>query len=156
MVNFKSSISLVKEPIQILYRRYVIARIYTILSMLTTLAITKFEPGSIYYQHFILNSGENTFVLLLIGAFTAIAVLDLIVNDLMPNKYKILILYNNRHLIYMSLALSMYGISAAIVLTDNVSIILLRLWLDGLMAAVVAVLDVFARHGKGMTWQFGK
>ncbi len=145
-----------KESANILYRRYVVARIYVIMAMITTILISIFEPNSIYYTQLLKNGYEGIAVLCIFSFFTLLSLFDLVINDFMPNKYKLMILYDNRHLVFMSIALCAYGLSAAIILTDHSSIVLIRVWLDGFIAAVVAVLDIFARHGKGIAWESGK
>lgn len=146
----------IKENMDVLYRKYLVARVYVVLSVITTLIVAMFEPNSIYFQHFMQTKFESKFVLGIITMIAVAAIVDLIVNDFMPNKYKIMIFYNKRHLIYMGMSLGMYGMTAAIILTEHSGVVLLRLWLDGFIAAVIAVLDIFARHGKGILWQSGK
>lgn len=146
-----------KEPAGIIYRRYVIARLYVVLSIITTLIIAIFQPGSIYVNSIKqLVPEENMFVLGIVAIISIATILDIIVNDFMPNKYRIMFLYNKRHLFFMSLAMGMYSMAAEIILTEQSSFVLLRLWLDGFIAAIVAVLDIFARHGRGFLWQSGR
>lgn len=145
-----------KESVSILYRRYTVARIYVILSMITTIIISIFEPESLYYSQFMGQGTHGIVVLCIFSFFTALSLIDMVVNDFMPNKYRLMLLYNNRHLVFMLLALCAYGLTAAVILTDHTSIVLIRVWLDGFIAAVVAVLDIFARHGKGVEWESGK
>jgi ABC-type Na+ efflux pump permease subunit len=144
----------VKEPANILYRRYVVARLYVVLSVFTSVVMSIFEPASIHHQIFDATGTGSLLVLTAIGAIAGIAFMDIIVNDLAPNKYQLKIFYDNRHILYMALSLGMYGISAAMIFTYGASAVLIRLWLDGGVAAAVAVLDIFARH-RGVSWQSG-
>lgn len=145
-----------KESANVFYRRYIVARIYVVMAMISTIIISIFEPESMYYTQLLNNGYEGIFVLCVFSFFTFLCVIDLVINDFMPNKYKFMILYDNRHIIYMAIALCAYGLSAAVILTDHSSIVLIRVWLDGFIAATVAVLDIFARHGKGIAWESGK
>lgn len=149
--------STVKEPVGIIYRRYVIARLYVVLSALTTLIVSIFEPRAINFYYLLNNSIDGKIVIFVSCAIVLAALIDTVVNDFMSDRYKIITLYNKRHLIYMAIAMAMYAQSAAIILTNHdTSLVLVRLWLDGFIAAMVAVLDIFARYGKGVAWQFGK
>jgi hypothetical protein len=76
----------------------------------------------------------------------AIGVIDILINDLAPDKYIFRIAYDYRHLVYMMLSLISLSIAAGITLTSGSTIFLSGLWLDGIVAAFVAVLDIFARH----------
>jgi hypothetical protein len=76
-----------------------------------------------------------------------LAIADIIVNDFMPNKFELNYAYDFRHIIYMLLALISLSFSVSIVVTFGTTFIVSRLWLDGLVAATVAFLDIFSRHG---------
>lgn len=142
----------VKEPTEVIYRRYVISRIYVVLSILTTLLI--FLTSDMYSFAIIESDVGQTLLWCLVGV-GLFAVSDICVNDILPDNYNLFWLYRNRHLIYMILAMGMYGITAAIILSNGSAVIMIRMWLDGFFATVVAVLDIFARH-RGTSWQSGK
>lgn len=147
----------VKESYTVIYRRYVIARLYVVLSAMTTIFISMFEPKSINFYYLINGSIGGKIIIFCNIALVATALIDSIVNDFMGNKYKIMFLYHWRHLLYMAIAMGLYAQSAAIILTNhNTSFILARLWLDGFIAALIAVLDIFVRYNKDISWHFGK
>jgi hypothetical protein len=83
-----------------------------------------------------------------------IATFDSFVNDILPNKYNFKHAYMYRHLVYMGMALISFSLSAGLLITYGGSILVGRLWLDGVVAACVAVLDIFARHRKN-SWRYG-
>lgn len=140
-----------KAPLHFIYRRYVILRTYITASVLMTILTALYEPSSIYYQIFTVTHIDHGFLWSL-GIICILTSLDLIINDFLPDKYKLMIIYHNRHILYMMLALGMFSISAVITAVNGSTFYLGRLWIDGLMAAIVAILDIFARH-KGSSWR---
>ena len=141
-----------KEPAQVIYRRYVISRIYVVLSILSTLIV--FLTSDIY-SFSVINENFGQALIWFLVAVCLFAISDICINDILPENYNFMFLYRNRHIIYMILAIGMYGITAAIILSNGQAPIMIRMWLDGFFATTVAVLDIFARH-RGTSWQSGK
>ena len=131
--------------VKAMHNRYFIARLYVAISVLLTALAVMFDPTSIHSQAAYAAKLPDT---LFIGALLvcSIAILDTFVNDILPNKYKFKQAYDFRHVIYMALALISFSLSAGLLVTFGGSILVGRLWLDSLVATVVAVLDIFARH----------
>lgn len=134
------------------HKRYLISRFYVAASVLLSCFVAMFETSSMYHTIFIDTKLDGTFIWGVVF-ICSLALVDVLINDVLPNKYEVLSLYNNRHIIYMTIALSMFAVSAAITYTYGSTFYLGRLWLDGLIAAVVAILDTFARH-KGNSWRY--
>ena len=131
----------------IIKSRYRIVRLYTSISVMLSVFSILFEPASIHSQ--VVGSAQLPMALfysaLVVGV---IALLDIFINDILPNKYSFKQAYLYRHLVYMSLSLISFSLSAGLLITFGGSILVGRLWLDGAVAATVAVLDIFARHRK--------
>lgn len=140
-----------KAPLDFIYRRYVILRAYITMSVLLSTLTAMNEPSSAYYQIFSITQIDHALLWPLI-VVCGIAMIDLFVNDFLPNKYKLLVLYHKRHVFYMIFAFGMFSISAVITIVHGSTFYLARLWIDGFMAATVAILDIFARH-KGHSWR---
>lgn len=130
-----------KEPVGLIFRRYIVSRIYVTLSILVTVLTLAFDPSTFHTQIHLPN-----FLLVTALGICAIGVIDILINDLAPDKYIFRIAYDYRHLVYMMLSLISLSIAAGITLTSGSTIFLSGLWLDGIVAAFVAVLDIFARH----------
>jgi divalent metal cation (Fe/Co/Zn/Cd) transporter len=104
-----------------------------------------YEPTSIHNHA--ANAAKLPVTLFLGSVLICIlAIVDTFINDILPNKYQFKQAYNFRHVIYMALALISFSLSAGLLVTFGGSILVGRLWLDSLVATVVAVLDIFARH----------
>ena len=143
----------VAGAVQIVYRRYVIARLYAVLSIFVTVLSMIFEPTSRYSQAAVITNAPN-YLFLFTFFVCALALADIAINDFAPDKFTFLFAYKYRHLIYMAMALISFSISVSIFYTFGASILLCRLWLDGVVAAAVAMLDIFARH-RGNLWLSG-
>lgn len=130
-----------KEPSSLLFRRYIVSRIYVTLSVLITILTLLFESSHIQNKIII-----PDFLLYIALSVCLIGSIDILINDLAPDKYIFRTAYAYRHLVYMALSLISLSIAAGITLTSGGTIFLGRLWLDGMVAAFVAVLDIFARH----------
>jgi len=130
---------------EMIVRRYVIARLYVALSILMSVFSIIYEPISIHSQA--MSSAKlPDFLFFSAIVVCIVALADIFVNDFLPNKYKFKHAYEYRHIVYMFLALISFSLSAGLLITYGGSILVGRLWLDGLVAALVAMLDIFARH----------
>lgn len=145
--------ALVKEPSKILYRRYIIARLYVVLSIFITVLTMIFEPSSMHGRAAVITHAPTILSFITFGV-CALALLDIIINDFAPDRFVFKPAYEYRHLIYMALALISFSISISIIEAFGTSLLLGRLWLDGIVASVVAILDIFARH-RGTSWLSG-
>lgn len=139
--------------LSMLHHRYFIARLYVALSVLLSILSIVFEPSAI---HTAATSSAGIPMIMIICAIgvCAIAIIDAFVNDFLPVKYKFTYAYHYRHLVYMALALISFSLSAGLLVTYGGSILIGRLWLDGLISTIVAVLDLFSRHREN-SWLSG-
>lgn len=91
-------------------------------------------------------SSVNYLAVLLMSGICLFAFFDIVINDILPDRFYIKILYNNRHIVYMFISLLIFCISAEYIHTIGYTYSLIRLWLDGCMVAVIAVSDIFIRY----------
>lgn len=136
-----------------LHRQYFIVRTYVAISILISVLSIVFEPSALH--SFSTESTELpwfmfTSAIVVCGA----ALVDAFINDFLPNKYRLIQSYKYRHLIYMALSLNSFSLSAGLLHDYGGSFLIGRLWLDGLIATIVAVLDLFARHREN-SWLSG-
>lgn len=88
----------------------------------------------------------NYVAVLLMLCIYIFALLDIFINDILPENYHIKLLYNYRHIVYMILSIMIFCISAEYIHINGYTYDLIRLWLDGGMVAVVAISDIFIRY----------
>ncbi len=86
-------------------------------------------------------------VLALLGVMCALAALDCIVNDLMPDRYTLSTI-SHRHLGFMGIAIVLVLIAGVITRYDGASLLLLAYLLPAAFAVIVTFLDLFARRRK--------
>lgn len=146
--------SIHKEPLNLLSRKYVIARFYVSVSILITILTAIFDRTTPLYQVLLLTSTSQVPICIALS-ISIISILDLCINDIAPDKYVIKYSYEYRHLIYMALSIVSFSMSAGILYTFGTSLSLSRLWLDGIISAMVAIFDIFARHKERQAWQCG-
>lgn len=136
------------QPHKFMYHRLLVARLYVTLSICLSVLSYIFEPLSKQGSS---NIATNTPLIWICGAviLCLLAVTDIIINDLFPENFKLNITYDYRHIMYMFFAVLSFSISVAVFNTYGSSFLMLRLWLDGGIAAIVAFLDIFGRY-KGL------
>lgn len=140
-----------KAPRVLLVRRYIVARLYVTLSVMITILASLFDIGSPQYVAMQLSDAPK-WALFLALTLCATALTDILINDIAPDNFVIKYIYDKRHFIYMGLSLVSFSISIVILQTSGLATILCKLWLDGTVAALIAVLDIFARH-RGIQWR---
>ena len=135
----------IEHPRKLLHQRLIVSRTYIAFSVLFSTLAFAFEPLSRQGGANVATSTPQIWIwAALILCF--ISVLDIVINDLAPKNIKLNITYNYRHIIYMGLAVLSFSISVAVANTYGTSFLMLRLWLDGGVAAIVAFLDIFTRY----------
>lgn len=126
--------------------RYWTVRLYIALSILTTLGVIRFEPNFLSHKY-ITHSGEFAWLCVgVLAVLSFIALVDVVVNDLLPETFQLRCAKSNRHLIYIFQALGIACI-AFVLYAEGASIpVILSYLVDGAFAALVAFLDLFQRH----------
>lgn len=126
--------------------RYWLTRLYIAMSVLVTCLIALLETGSA--NHRIIEAGgpigSLSMAALMCLAFVALC--DVVINDLMPARYRFEWSFDYRHLLYMWLALGLVSVSVVVMKAAGPTPLLLRFWLDASLATLVAFLDTYSRH----------
>jgi hypothetical protein len=128
--------------------RYWITRLYVALSGLTSILVCWLEPEALTHK-LIDASGDQGWVMVgVLAVLCVIAICDVLVNDLLPDRYELAMPKRRRHLIYIALAMGIFCMSYVFVAGENSTFrpLVLPFWLDGSIAAGVAFLDLFQRH----------
>lgn len=132
--------------------RYWITRLYVALATLAAIVATWLEPDALSHR-LISNTGDQGWALVWILALVSIAaVVDVVVNDLLPERFHLRATMRRRHLIYIALAVGIFCMSYAFLVgaagADGAWFrpLVLPYWLNGAVAAAVAFLDLFQRH----------
>ena len=127
--------------------RYWITRLYVALSTLVSAVIIVFEDEALVHKIVWHSGPTGMWCVVALALVALVAAADVVVNDLLPDRFVFEVAKRNRHLVYM--ALSMGLMSLCFVMTQSKgewSQVTLRYQLDALVAATLAVLDLFSRH----------
>lgn len=125
--------------------RYWHTRLLLVLSVLVSLFITWREPDSLSHQ-VIQRSGTAGWpcVIALAGLGLA-ALLDIFVNDLLPDSISLPAFFGQRHLVYMGLAVGLGCIGVVIVQSEGWTELLMFYGLLATFSAHIAATDLFHR-----------
>ena len=130
---------------RILTQQLIISRIYITLSLLFVTLAFLLEPQSVPGRSAIVSLVPLTWVYSLLF-LCILSLIDIIINDIIDDKYSVSILIDYRHILYMMMSLMTFSISMSIVNTFGISFLLMRIWLDALIAVLIAFLDVLGRY----------
>lgn len=128
--------------------RYWITRLYVALSILTNILASWYEPQALTHK-LIDASGEQGWVMVgILGSICIVAIADVVVNDLLPDKFRLASAKRYRHLIYIALAMGIFCMAYVFVAGDGSTFrpLVLPFLLNGAVSAAVAFLDLFQRH----------
>lgn len=121
-----------------------IARTYLSLSVLVTAFVAILDPTSQHHQ--ILMSGDHmlgSVMMWLMFALALAALVDVVINDWLPESCVLPWTHRHRHVFYMAMAASQLGLMLAIVQSGFLKPLLARYALDAIMAAAIASKGVY-------------
>ena len=128
--------------------RYWMTRLYVALSTLTSILVSWFEPTTLTHR-LISQSGEQGWAMVgLLAIVCLLAILDVVVNDLLPTRFAFAAAKRYRHLIYIALSMGIVCMSYVFIVGEGgwFRPLVLPFWVDASFAAFVAFLDLFQRH----------
>ncbi|MES2909843.1 MAG: hypothetical protein V4718_00555 [Pseudomonadota bacterium] len=128
---------------------YWMARLILCLFVLNTHVITVLDPQTRTNELITASGAAAWWVLSLLICLTVAGVVDVLINDFMPEAMKLPGVYGRRHLLYLAIAASSLAISGVIAEKEGWSFVLMAYWLHTTVAAVLAYLEMFARHRSG-------
>lgn len=140
-----------REPVR---PRYWFARMAVALEVLVVLvAVSWFEEASLTAQA-IAATGRHGWWLVIGTAFCCLmALVDVVVNDLMPPRFTFRCAMTWRHLGFMGLALQLSAIGVLVVFAKGFTALVLAYWLNAVLAGVLTFFDAFARYPRSRPWR---
>jgi hypothetical protein len=123
--------------------RYWHTRAVVVLQVLSTLAITALEPGSL--SHRLIETGGWLWVALLAAVGMAAAV-DIVVNDLMPDRWVLPTVASYRYLVYMALAAGLWAVGGIMGSAAGGGWIMAHYMPLGCWAVLIAWTDLRHKH----------
>lgn len=126
--------------------RFWLARLFVAMQNLAIVTVAWFENDSLTARA--IDSAGQPAWLLIVALFIccAVALADVIVNDLMPDQFLFLRGLEHRYLGYLGMALLLGIVGFIAVFKSGFTTLLLFLWLNAAFAATVGWLDIFTRY----------
>lgn len=131
--------------------RYWFARLYVALSVLVNVVVTLLEPSALTARAINASGSLGWLAVWTLGAVGVVALLDVIVNDLAPDRWRLPSAHRWRHFVYMAIALGEVSITYVIAAKLGFTPLLFVYWLDAAADVAIAYFDLFARHREGRT-----
>ena len=129
--------------------QYWFARLYVSLSIFLTTATVLFgrsgEPPNAWCEHMDPTSAGFVWLLMLLSVVTAV---DAAINDMLPRRYCFSRARNNRHLLFIAMAIVETAILTISVGSGSFQVYHLRLALQIAGASALACFDLVARHSR--------
>lgn len=125
---------------------YWLARLYVAMSVLYITLLSVYDTGTMAYR-LVGNSGGTVPMLVLAGV-ALMALADVVINDLLPRRFRFAFACHYRHLIYMAMALGLVSTGFIVAKEHGLATLHARLSIDAAVATAVAFFDLFARHRK--------
>lgn len=129
-------------------QRYWLSRTYLALSTLVITSLGCFEPNTMFYMLIQQSGDAGWYCVFALACLAIIALVDVVINDLMPDCFCFPFVRDNRHLIYMLLSLGLMSTAMVVFKRSGLSVVDARLILDSIIAATIAFSDLFYRHKK--------
>ncbi|ROR25168.1 hypothetical protein EC845_1208 [Comamonas sp. BIGb0124] len=130
----------------LLHPRYWHARMQLVTLVASMLAVTVGEPASILHQIIGSTGRHGWFWVGLLIVVTALAAVDILINDVLPDRISLGPLKNRRYLVYMALSMGLISLCAVIVIANGTTSVLLVWLVPGFGAAHLAITDFYLRH----------
>lgn len=118
---------------------YLTLRVYLCLRTLVVAIVSLGEPDSLNGR-LIEASGATSYIAIAVTVFCAVVgLLDVVVNDILPDDFHMRWARNHRHLGYIGLALGNCAFLLAIAKADTLSLLAISYFVDAVFAVHVAV-----------------
>jgi hypothetical protein len=126
--------------------RYWFARATVAIEVLVCLVLVTFVEDRSMTAQAIHATGDGGWVLMAGVAFCCcVCLLDVLVNDLLPDRFSLPTALTWRHLGLMGIALQLAALGVLVVFAKGYTVLLLAYWVNAALAGALAYLDAFAR-----------
>lgn len=126
--------------------RYWHARFMLVCMVGSMLAATAWEPDALVHQVIARAGHHGWFWVGLLMALIVIAMVDIVANDLLPDRYEIHVLKRRRYFGYMALCGGLLSLSTVIQRANGWGSVLLVYLLPAFFMAHIAVTDLYHHH----------
>ena len=123
-----------------------LTRIYVSISIFLNVSAATIDHDSVLGTA-VRETGAPSVMMWCAWVMCGLALIDIIINDFLPNKYCLKFVSEHRHVLYMVLGMISISLSVAVITFNPAPFLIGRLWLDGSVATIVAFLDIYVRRG---------
>lgn len=128
--------------------RYWITRLYVALSSLTSIAVIAWEPEALTHRLITQSGPPGWWLVGFLAVVAAVGIVDVVVNDMLPDRFHLRCAKRSRHLIYVALSMGLMCLTYVFIAGGGGwwRALAMPFWIDAVFAALVAFLDLFQRH----------
>lgn len=121
-------------------------RLYIALHVGVIALVACFGDGTLMHKVVLASGPEGFWCILALAAVSAVAVADVVINDLLPARYALTAVKRHRHYVYIALAIGLTSLAFVIAKQVGLSTLHSSVALGVGGAAWIAFLDLYARH----------
>ena len=127
---------------------YWFGRLYVAADVANIALIACFGKGTLSYRVIELSGREGFWCVLALACIAVTGVLDVLINDMLPERFQLENIKRHRHFVLMGIAIGCLSVAAIVFINVGLSILHTTLALPILGATCLAVMEVYARGGK--------
>ncbi len=129
-----------------LHPRFWHARLQLVVTVGSVLAVTWLEPEALVHQIISRAGANGWFWVGLLVVLLGVALVDIVINDMMPTRIDLAVARRRRYVVYMALCGGLLSLCFVIAASEGATSVLLVYFLPACFAAHIAVTDLFHRH----------
>ena len=127
---------------------YWFGRLYVSADVAIIALIACFGKGTLSYRVIELSGGAGFWCVLGLACIALVGVLDVFINDLLPERFHLKTVKRHRHFLLMGIAIGSLSVAGIVAMNFGLSVLHISLALPVFGATCMAVMDVYARGGR--------
>ena len=127
---------------------YWFGRLYVSADVAIISLIACFGKDTLSYRIIELSGPEGFWCVLALACIALLGVLDVLINDLLPELFHLKTVKRHRHFLLMGIAIGSLSVAGIVAMTVGLSVLHISLALPVFGATCMAVMDVYARGGR--------
>ena len=131
---------------QLRFPQYWFGRLNVALCIGALAMISAVADGTLLNNSVIASGPAGVWCVLSLALLACFAVIDVVINDLMPERFRLGYIKRKRHLIYMALGIGMASLGFIIAQVNGASAVHVLIFINAFSAVAVAFLDLNSRH----------
>lgn len=108
--------------------------------------VAAFGEGTLLHRVVAASGPAGTYCTVALALLAGLAMLDVLINDIAPRRFTFDLAKDNRHLVYMGLAVGTFSLAFVIQQHSGLNAMHVLIFIQSGLAVGVAFLDLYARH----------